>query len=701
MQKKMCRLVGLVLSIGVTISFLNGCGNQGLESSTNNTSAEGIFVSDVNEINKEIDQQETEFEELNRSEDPKSSSPDNIQVQNMDGASSTVVEDIHSIADRDTIVRSVDVSASTEVADKTGAKNEIEDNQIETYNNCKPLTDENDGIMTETQRNSLNMLNFLTVLTQEINDSKGSRLYIENAYSSLINNTYPNAVDSRTQAQITNILDTLESYRMVDVKRERLNYIYDQNRAQAMRQAIPSPVSVLNVVQSRDFLKAVASVVYMTIDADTSYELYSSQIDLQYLQDGWELDDDEAEELHNSRKQAFTYMLSMVRDNEIPGDYALSEEAVQEFVKWKNKTNVVSRISFLEDNEKTYEAFGTYWLVLAESYYESNEYQKCLDAIAKYRNLYSHSRIFRKDYDFARVLPIGILSAKEVCEKEEYIKIAENYSKTIIENADNNDWTLSYFVAQVYLDLYAQTEDERYLQSAYKLSYNNMNYLVDEQKEFNRNYLEDIAIVDVPEDSTKRMKKEIKQYNKMLKVERKTELPPVNEALYLNCDLLFALADKLNISSEEKEKVNSILHENGDSIFLNKVIDNRFWFNKTTDINSEDVDVVFKGDEFILPATYMSTRSSIKITIINGENREVFDDWTIKKVTRKEKSEYTEFTALYQCKSAQKFKYEDGMEIIIEIIPIIEEPEETITFKYKAIGSKKLFIFRNIEFERI
>ena len=47
-----------------------------------------------------------------------------------------------------------------------------------------------------TQRNSISMLNHLAVLTQEINASQNSRMYLEEAYSMLINNTFPNAVDS-------------------------------------------------------------------------------------------------------------------------------------------------------------------------------------------------------------------------------------------------------------------------------------------------------------------------------------------------------------------------------------------------------------------------------------------------------------------------------------------------------------------------
>lgn len=38
--------------------------------------------------------------------------------------------------------------------------------------------------------------------------------------------------------------------------------------------------------------------------------------------------------------------------------------------------------------------------------------------------------------------------------------------------------------------------------------------------------------------------------------------------LYLNCDLLFALAEQLDISVDEQKKIDAILHENGEPVFL-------------------------------------------------------------------------------------------------------------------------------------
>ena len=70
-----------------------------------------------------------------------------------------------------------------------------------------PVTDG----LTDGQRNSIGMLNYLTMLTQEINASKNSRMFLESAYSSLVNNTYPNAVDQETEFRLEELLEQLKN----------------------------------------------------------------------------------------------------------------------------------------------------------------------------------------------------------------------------------------------------------------------------------------------------------------------------------------------------------------------------------------------------------------------------------------------------------------------------------------------------------
>ena len=569
-------------------------------------------------------------------------------------------------------------------------------------------TDEGEGtedVLSNTQRNSVNMLNYMTVLTQRVNQSPNNQAFLEDVYSSLKNDLYPNAVDSKTQAQSTNLLDTINGYRMISVKRDRLEYIYEQNRAQALRQAIPNPMGLLSAVQSGHILKMAASVLYMAVDAKSSYDAATSQADLQYLKDGWELDDELADELHNSTINALNYMYNMVREYDLPGDYALNDESVEAFVTWTAKENLVSKISWLESNQNTYEQFGPYWLELVKDYYDSEDYENCLNALYKYESI--STRIFRKDLDYAKVLPMAIIAARETLSESDYISFADKYCDLILSNTkkykdgEDFDWSIRYFTAQIYIDLFAKTENLSYLENAYAIAFENVNILADGQRNQNEIYLADIKKVEVKKGATKREKEETKEYNKALEKERKIALPPVNESLYLNCDLLFALADKMDISQKEKDKIVSILHGNDEPIFLTEALDNRFWFEKNdNDIKADDISIEFDGDELIIPATCISDRSTVSLVISNGKTKTVIDDWTVEEVKRPKKASVSEYTVSYESEKAEKYKYKDSDVITITVTPVVESPDKNLVFVYNAKKVKKLFVINSISFER-
>ncbi len=541
----------------------------------------------------------------------------------------------------------------------------------------------------DTQRNSIGMLNYLTVLTKEINASKNSRLYLEEVYSSLINNTYPNAVDSRTLTQLNSLLDTLENYRMVTVKRNRLQYIYEQNRAQALSEAVPNPLGLMSVVQSFSLSKIAASIIYMAVDSYSSYTTYTAQADLQYLKDGWALDDEAAAALHNSRKDTFSYMVRIVGEYNLPGDLVLSEKAIDEFVEWKNNSNVVQRIQFFEFNKDTYQALGAYWLALAQSYYDNGDYSKCIEAVSSYEAL--ATRIYRKDYGLSTILPLAIVSAGEVLDGDEYIDAAAKYAELIISNTDNDEWSLRYFAAQAYVELYAKTRDPSYLEKSYAIALENVNYLVSEQKAMNAEFLSDVMEEAVPKDATKKEKAEIESYNKQIKEERKTALAPIYEPLRLNCDLLFSLAQELNIAESEKTKIDGILHENGESIFLIPSIDALYRFRPAAETTTvEAIEVSFYGKELTLPAKYVSEDSVIKVTVtgLGSDAPVVFEDWKIVKVERKDKNDFDSFTATFKCSTAEKYKYNIGATIHIDITPKTNNAD-TLSISFTTFNTKE------------
>ena len=199
-----------------------------------------------------------------------------------------------------------------------------------------------------------------------------------------------------------------------------------------------------------------------------------------------------------------------------------------------------------------------------------------------------------------------------------------------------------------------------------------------------------------------REQNEAKAYNKFIKLERKIALPPVNEALYLNCDLLFALANKLNVSATEKNKIESMIHENGANIFLTNALDDKFWFDgRNTVPASEDTSITFDGEKLIIPVTYTSERSLIQVTISGPSGDMDISDWKVSEVIRPKKADVSEFTVTYKSKIGKEHKYKAGDSINIKITPVSDSPDNYIEFKYDVIGIKKLKLFDGIKFERI
>lgn len=561
---------------------------------------------------------------------------------------------------------------------------------------------EGENVMTslsDTQRNSIGVLNYLAFLTKEIESQKDNRMYLESAYSSLYNNTYMNSIDAVTLGQVKSLLTALNNFKMLAVKRERLEYIYEQNQAQAIRDAVPSPLAVMNIIQSGSWQKALVSIVYMAVDSVASYNSSKSAADLQYLQDGWELDDKESEILHQGHLDSLEYMWEIIHDYDLPGDLAINEDDIDRFVDWKSDSNLISRIQFLESNRSVYQAFGEYWLTLAESYYENGDMAKCLDAVKSYET-YS-TRIFRKDYHYAKVLPLAITAASEVYDQDQYISEAARFASRIIANCDQEDWVLRYFAAETYVELAGRTKDDSYLQLAYDIALNNVNYLSRKQVANNQAFLADIEPVDVPAGSTSSKKKEIETYNKGQSEARKVAVPPVSEALVLNGDLLFSLAKQMNIGESDQSKITGILYGHGDVLFLNPLLNDIYSFDTIESIDSASINVSFDGKEIRIPACYLTDSTTISVGGLDASGKMFsINGWTVKSVERKNKTDIGTFIATLTSQEASSFKYSEGSTVWINLNSYGDDhtPDMRLVF---SVASKTDFLVPYLVFQRI
>lgn len=544
-------------------------------------------------------------------------------------------------------------------------------------------------LLTDHQRNVLAMHNHLAVVTQEINDSKDGRMFLEEAYNALFENTNPESVDDRTEEYLMDLLNAIEKYRFNDVKRERIQYIYEENKANIIMQAVPHTAStVASAAASYAINQDPVTLAKAAIGSVGEYSNVHL-LEQEYLKDGWELDDEQKKILHESRKSLFQYLLDVVHTEEIPGDMVLSEAAVKDFVKWSSEDNVHQRIRFFETEVATYKYYAGYWQELASCYYEVGDYENCLRAMDEYEHI--REELFLKDSIFAQTLPMAVVSAHELLDTEAYIPVAERYLELLTNNALNTDWSVRYFAAQMYIDLYNKVGDEDYLHKALEIEIDNVNHLIQEQRKLNSNYMNGVKVVEETEGSKTNLIEDFKKYLNNL---REVELPPIYEPLTINCDLLFALAEELNITQEKQQEIEGILRGNGDPLFLSEALEAKYSFGAGELFFTAQ----FKKDSLILPVSCVSENSIIRVSATTDGVTTIYEDWVVKKVERPSE-DFASFIVTYTSETIKEQAWNGDSTVNVEIIVDAVYPDNVVEIPFTVSSYVNLWvIYDNVEF---
>ena len=316
------------------------------------------------------------------------------QPQNTQATVSEEREDANSANEAGTAFQSSD-DTSTEAdissMEKTDTSEPVDGNKANEYG------------LSEQQMNSFSMLYYLAITAEDIRTEKDNRLALEDIYTSLLNDINPGAVDKTTQDYLKNLRDVIGSYINISVKRDRLQYIYNQAKASAIRSAVPNPLDILAMVNSPDWKKLALSVVYTIMDSYKNYKNSSEAADKEFLMSGWDLDDEETETIRKNRDRAFDYMVDIVREYGIDGKLTLNEEAIENFTEICDIESTREKIRRLKSEYKTYKLLGNYWLELASCYFEVDEYENCLDCVSEYNKL--ATGIYRKDFNYVQIMP--------------------------------------------------------------------------------------------------------------------------------------------------------------------------------------------------------------------------------------------------------------------------------------------------------
>lgn len=591
-----------------------------------------------------------------------------------------------------------DPSAETE-SEETAAPTEIP-TELTVPQIVIPSKEKNDEYgLTEQQRNSFSMLYYLAITAEEIRISKDNRLLLDDIYTSLLNDINPGAIDETTQNHLKNLRDIIKSYINISVKRDRLQFIYNQDKAETIRSVVPNPLAILSMTDSFNWKKLATSVVYTVVDSYNNYKGANEAVDQEFLMSGWELDDEETATIQKNRERAFDYMVDIVQEYGLDGKLTLNEKAIETFAEICAIESVQQKIRRLESEEVTYKLLGDYWLELADCYFEAAQYEKCLDCVSKYNEL--ATGIYRKDYNYVQILPKAIVAAQETYYGDTYVSNIKAFADAIIENTTTEEWSIRYFAAQVYLDLYAKTDDRKYLDAAYNIAYDNVTILLDEQRALNATYLADVKEVTVEEPDYRFMsktkkeeaeaeykaeQKRLKAYNKALHEARKTELPALYEPLVLNCELLFALAEEMNINYSEKQEIETILQTDNNGVFLAAPINNQYSFSA----EANDISIEMNKDKVVIPAVLLTEDAEVTITVSDNGKTTAFDDCKVSEVERKGDTVDT-FFAIITSEKMSDYTWSENSKVTVKIVN--GDENNVPTFRFKVVEYSANWIF--------
>lgn len=269
--------------------------------------------------------------------------------------------------------------SSTEPEETTAPTEESTEPETEPPVVTPPEDEKDEYGLTEQQRNSFSMLYYLAITAEDIRISKDNRLMLDEIYTSLLNDINPGAIDETTQDHLKNLRDIIKSYINISVKRDRLQYIYNQDKAETIRSAVPNPLAILSTTHSLDWKRLAASVVFTVVDSYNNYKSANAAVDQEFLMSGWELDDEETATIQKNRERAFDYMVDIVQEYGLDGKMTLNEKAIETFAEICAIESVQQKIRRLESEEETYKLLGKLFVCEIHETIEVQPFQFILD----------------------------------------------------------------------------------------------------------------------------------------------------------------------------------------------------------------------------------------------------------------------------------------------------------------------------------
>lgn len=129
--------------------------------------------------------------------------------------------------------------------------------------------------------------------------------------------------------------DSLGTLKLIDIQRERLEFLHEEKQKSALTALVPNALSVATIAITTGLtnpLGAIIGIAGTTVSSITGYIDEKNQANLEYMQSQWQLNDQEMEVLLDLGKGIYSYKSQIASYLNIPVELTLSTEDLESFV---------------------------------------------------------------------------------------------------------------------------------------------------------------------------------------------------------------------------------------------------------------------------------------------------------------------------------------------------------------------------------
>ena len=160
----------------------------------------------------------------------------------------------------------------------------------------------------------------------------------------------------------------LSALRLVEVQRDRLNYLYERKQETLINSLMPNAISIATIAFStRSLLSSVIAIAGTALSSINSYATQEDVIELEYIQQDWELDDQETLALDALATNLYLYKCDIGASLGIDRTQALSSDDLKSFVRACNESSPAVRYSRLSRLESRLGTLPDYWREMAKA----------------------------------------------------------------------------------------------------------------------------------------------------------------------------------------------------------------------------------------------------------------------------------------------------------------------------------------------